>query len=146
MASRIEPALGLYWYADVDPTIAPGVSAPLWQLLIRTDVPSIYYKAGNADTAWVNIGLGGGSPTALGIQAFIYEADGTETTAGFDIDLPVPRTDANYIAQVTLGDTAEDFSMQAPPSDYTTTKFTCVPGANLTLGDQILVVIVPTTA
>lgn len=146
MASHIEPALGLYWYADVDPTIAPGVSAPLWQLLIRTDTPSIYYKAGNSDTAWIQVGAAGGGPSALGIQSFVYVANGSETTAGFDIDLPSPRTDANYNALVQLGQVAVECTLQQPPAAYTTTKFSCVPGVNLTAGDQLLVVIVPTTA
>lgn len=53
------PSVGLYWVDNVDPTIAPGLSAPLNQLLIRTDSPAIYYKSGAASTAWTQIGASG---------------------------------------------------------------------------------------
>lgn len=146
MATNIEPSVGLYWYFNVDPTIGPGVNAPLWQIGIRTDNPSIYYKSGPSDTSWTLIGSAGGGPISLGIQSFIYIADGSETTAGFDINLPVARADTNYIALVQRGQTAEDFELAQPPATYTPTKFSCVPGANLTAGDTLLVEIIPTTA
>jgi hypothetical protein len=37
------------------------MAAPLYQLLVRTDSPSIYYKSGTANTAWTMIGTSGGS-------------------------------------------------------------------------------------
>lgn len=64
-----EPLVGLIWQSAVDPTVPPGVNAPLWQLLIRTDVPSVYYKSGAADTAWTLIGTSsssGGTVTGTG--------------------------------------------------------------------------------
>jgi hypothetical protein len=42
-----EPSVGLYWFANFDPTTSSGMNAPLFQLLIRTDNDSIYYKSGN---------------------------------------------------------------------------------------------------
>lgn len=62
-----EPAVGLYWYANSDPTMAPGVSAPMYQLLIRTDTQAVYWKSGSANTAWTKIaGTGaGGSVTSI---------------------------------------------------------------------------------
>jgi hypothetical protein len=64
----IEPATGLYWYFDVDPTAGAGIAAPLWQLGIRVDIPSLYYKAGAADTAWIEIGNGGGGIGSIELQ------------------------------------------------------------------------------
>lgn len=55
-----QPAVGLYWYTNSDPTVGGGVAAPLAQLLIRQDVPSIYFKSGSANTAWTKIGSGAG--------------------------------------------------------------------------------------
>lgn len=57
-----QPALGLYWLQNSDPTVSPGVNAPLNQLLFRTDTPSIYYKSGSANTAWTRLG-NGAAPT-----------------------------------------------------------------------------------
>jgi hypothetical protein len=58
-ASSIQPSVGLYWTSTTDPTIAPGVHAPLWQPLWRTDVPSVYVKTAAADTGWTLLGAGG---------------------------------------------------------------------------------------
>jgi hypothetical protein len=54
------PAVGLYWLLNGDPTISPGANAPLNQLGIRTDTPSLYYKSGAANTAWTSLSGGGG--------------------------------------------------------------------------------------
>lgn len=56
------PSLGLYWFLNSDPTAGGGISAPLNQLLIRTDSPSIWYKSGAANTAWTRVG----TPSGLG--------------------------------------------------------------------------------
>lgn len=66
-ATTVYPPI-LYYASDTDPTAAGGVSAPVGQLLFRTDVPSIYYKSGTANTAW----------TALGRSAAVL----TPTTCG----------------------------------------------------------------
>jgi len=58
MTSSIYPSLGLYWLADVDPTIGAGVPGPLNQLLFRTDTNQLYYKSGSADTDWTPFGMG----------------------------------------------------------------------------------------
>ena len=59
------PAIGLYWFDTVDPTVPPGMSAPLGQLLIREDVPSIYYKSGPGNEDWTLIGAGSGGGGAI---------------------------------------------------------------------------------
>lgn len=62
------PSVGLYWLQNSDPTTAGGVTAPLNQLLIRTDSPSIYYKSGATNTAWTRLGTGtasGGTVTSI---------------------------------------------------------------------------------
>lgn len=51
---------GLLWSLNSDPTAGAGIAGPLWQLLVRTDVPSIYYKSGTGNTAWTNLSGGGG--------------------------------------------------------------------------------------
>jgi hypothetical protein len=60
------PAVGLYWLLNGDPTTAPGASAPLNQLGIRTDSASIYYKSGAANTAWTRLGTGASSGGVTG--------------------------------------------------------------------------------
>ena len=47
---------GLLYSLASDPTAGGGLTAPLWQLMVRTDIPSFYYKSGAADTAWTLIG------------------------------------------------------------------------------------------
>ena len=66
MTAIPEPSVGLYWYANVDPTVPPGVAAPLYQLLVRTDVSGLYWKASSLDTGWAGITSGGGTPGATG--------------------------------------------------------------------------------
>ena len=63
-----EPSVGLFWYETVDPTIGPGVCAPQWQLLIRTDVPSLYAKTGTSCTSWLLIAGGAGTGTVTSVQ------------------------------------------------------------------------------
>jgi hypothetical protein len=52
------PFVGIIWFVDFDPTTGSGVVAPLNQILIRTDAPSLYYKSGVPNTAWTRIGIG----------------------------------------------------------------------------------------
>lgn len=57
-ASSVQPSVGLYWTSNADPTTGGGVAgAPLWQFLIRTDSPSLYYKSGTSATSWTRIGI-----------------------------------------------------------------------------------------
>ena len=72
----VTPSVGLYWYSNVDPTTGAGVQAPLNQLLIRTDSPSIYYKSGATATGWTALGGGGGGGDITGVTA------GTSLTGG----------------------------------------------------------------
>lgn len=63
------PAIGLYWFDNVDPTVVPGMQAPLNQILIRTDQPSIYYKSGPLATDWTKVGIGsGGGGIGVNVQ------------------------------------------------------------------------------
>lgn len=70
-----QPSVGLYWFLNSNPTAGSGISAPLNQLLIRTDTPSLYYKSGPASTAWTEIGApGGGSGSAGTVSSILCEA------------------------------------------------------------------------
>ncbi len=60
-ASSVAPNVGLTWLSNTNPTLSPGVNAPLDQFLIRTDSPSIYYKSGPGPTQWTLIGSDGSS-------------------------------------------------------------------------------------
>lgn len=60
MADGPVPAVGLYWLKSSDPTGGTGMNAPLDQLLIRTDLPSLYYKSGATNFDWTLIGTSGG--------------------------------------------------------------------------------------
>ena len=62
-----QPALGLYWYDNTDPAAGAGMSAPLNQLLVRTDTSQIYYKSGTANTAWTALSTGGGGGTVTSV-------------------------------------------------------------------------------
>lgn len=57
-AVTVGPTYGLIWTVNADPTVAPGVSAPANQFVIRTDIPGLYYKSGASNTAWTQIGMG----------------------------------------------------------------------------------------
>ncbi len=59
------PSVGIYWLENFDPATGGGVNAPLNQLLIRTDAPSLYYKSGTANTAWTRLGSGTSAVTAV---------------------------------------------------------------------------------
>lgn len=123
-----EPAVGLYWVNAGDPTTGAGVSAPMYQLLIRSDNGSIYYKSGTANTAWTLIGqsAGGGvtgsgtanaipkwtATTVLGISA--TTDDGTTTTIGDALAVPGLTTLGNVaganIFPTTLAANADDYN------------------------------------
>lgn len=116
----------------------------------ETPLPGNPYTDINFQTPILAVDAGGVAQISillagLGIQSFRYVADGTETTAGFPITLQTARGDVNYNALVILLDTAEDFTVEQPPSGYATTHFTCIPGTNLTVGDVFAILIVPLT-
>jgi hypothetical protein len=67
------PSVGLYWFDNTDPTVGNGMAAPLGQLLIREDVPSVYYKNGPGNTDWIKIG--NGTPGINGITVENQGAD-----------------------------------------------------------------------
>lgn len=95
---------------------------------------------------------GAGSTLAsLGIQSYRYVATGAENPAGFPIPLQTARADANYNAVAALGDVSDGFggvgayALECPPSSYTNTQFTCIPGAQPLAGDILLITIIPLT-
>lgn len=67
----VHPQTGIVWSLGSDPTVPPGLSAPAWQFLIRTDNPSLYFKSGLGNTDWTL--LGNGSATA-GLTAVFRDA------------------------------------------------------------------------
>src|SRR5580698_2402661 len=87
------PSVGLYWLQNSDPTSGGGVAAPLNQLLIRTDTPSLYYKSGNANTAWTEIGAPGGGGGGGTVTSITCGAGVTCT--------PTPITSTGSIAIAT---------------------------------------------
>jgi hypothetical protein len=104
-ASGPEPAVGLYWQANVDPTIAPGVAAPLWQLLWRTDAPSIYFKSGAATTAWVKVGNGtssGGTITGGGTAPDLAVWSGATAIGNYAGSSPTACAANNALSRVTI--------------------------------------------
>lgn len=86
-AASVQPSVGLYWTSNSDPTVSPGVSAPAWQLLLRTDAPSIYYKSGAAATAWTAVG-GAAAPSRIfsATQSGAVPASGGGTTKFLNAD------------------------------------------------------------
>lgn len=86
-ANGPQPSVGLYWIENVDPTLSPGVAAPQWQLLIRTDTPALYYKSGTANTAWTKIGSGAasggitGSGTATHVPVWLTSTSQGDSSA-----------------------------------------------------------------
>ncbi len=68
MANGPRPSMLMYWFDNVDPTAGAGLSAPLNQILIRTDNNTVYYKSGLADTAWTQVGGGGVVVTGVNVQ------------------------------------------------------------------------------
>jgi hypothetical protein len=75
-----EPSVSLYWYEAFDPTTGAGVCAPQWQLLIRTDVPTLYAHTGTSCTAWTPIAGGGaGNVSGTGTYNTMTQWTGTDT-------------------------------------------------------------------
>jgi len=142
MAYVIEPNVGLTWFSDADPTVPPGVPAPLYQFLVRTDNDSVYYKSGTASTAWTLISGGGGPATPL--QTFRVVLDGTEGDT-ITVILPTPNADANYNPVVTLMIPNSDQikSINVVDGSITNTQFDVVLGADAELDDTIMVTIAP---
>ena len=88
-----QPAVQIYWYTSSDPTTGAGVVAPLAQLLIRQDVPSIYFKSGTANTAWTKIGSGaasGGTVTSITCGTGLTCAATNPITTSGTISLTTP--------------------------------------------------------
>jgi len=99
MAYKTVPNVGLTWISDADPTVMPGVPAPAYQFLIRTDSPSLYYKSGPGNTDWT--ALGGGGPPPSSSEGFQKVLDGTEGDVIL-VTLPTPWPDTDYNPTVTL--------------------------------------------
>jgi hypothetical protein len=133
------PSVGLYWYADFDPTTGAGMAAPLNQLLVRTDTPSLYYKSGFANTAWTLIGTGGGGGGA--VAAFTYTCTGSEDPDGFVVPLPTPRADTNFVAVAQCAGVTDIFGIDVPQASNTTTTITVRTTTTPTEGDVIAFVV-----
>lgn len=90
-----QPLVGLIWYDNADPTLGGGMAAPLNQLLIRTDLPSIYYKSGAANTAWTKVGSTaglGGTVTSVGCGTGLTCTPPTPITTAGVIDVTLTPT------------------------------------------------------
>ena len=86
---------------------------------------------------------GGGSS----IQAFRYIATGAEGS-DFNITLPAARASDLYRVFATPASVAEITPLSFPDTlagDRTTTQFRCVTGANLTINDQIDLLVITAT-
>ena len=109
-----QPNVGLTWYTSSDPTTGAGVSAPLAQLLVRQDVPSVYDKSGPLNTNWTKIGAGagGGAGTVTSVSCGTGElCSPSPITASGTISLNItPTTCGAGMAEVT---TASDGTSQA---------------------------------
>ena len=113
-----QAAVGLYWFLDGDPTVL-GMAAPIYQLLIRTDVSELYYKSGAANTAWTLIGGGGGgggTVTSITCGAGLSCSPNPITTAGTVSLAPdgsatviTVWTGSNTIGQSSASDTGSNF-------------------------------------
>jgi hypothetical protein len=139
MASSIQINLGLVWFANVNPTVAPGVSAPLNQFLVRTDVAGLYYKAGAADTAWTQLASAGPSPT--GYEIVNYVATGAEGT-DFFVSIGVVMANDSYGLVWSPAGMSNNLipAVDLPniaANDRTTTQFRVVTSAALTAGDKL---------
>lgn len=105
-----QPAVGLYWYDNTDPTAGAGMTAPLNQLLIRTDTPSIYYKSGSSNTSWTKIGTGtggggGGTVTSVACGTGMSCAPSPITTTGtVSINLTPTSCSAGMAETATASD------------------------------------------
>lgn len=102
------PSLGLYWFDNVDPTSGGGMAAPLNQLLIRTDSPSIYYKSGSTNTAWTKIGTnasGGGTLTSVACGTGISCTPNPIIATGSVVLNITPTTCSSGQAEVTTSAT-----------------------------------------
>lgn len=139
MASTINVNLGLTWFSTVDPTVGAGVSAPLNQFLIRTDVPGLYYKSDAANTAWTQLASAGPSPT--GYEIVNYIATGAEGT-DFNVAIGVVMANDSYgLVWAPAGMSGNLVPVADLPNilagDRTTTQFRVIVSNNLTAGDKL---------
>ncbi len=133
--SSISPMVGLWWLSAVDPTAGLGVPAPLNQLLIRTDDSSLYFKSGQADTAWTKVGSG--AVVVSTNQAWQYTANGAEANP-LVMGLPVARASANYVVMVEMGGPAGTLiTAQAIVSTFTVNQFQVEFSAPLVAGQVV---------
>lgn len=78
----IYPSVGLVWFSPLDPTVAPGISAPYGQFLIRTDEAGLYWKSGPLATDWSRIGVGSAATGFHNSGYFGDGGDGDKTVVG----------------------------------------------------------------
>jgi hypothetical protein len=80
----------------------------------------------------------GPAPTGTG-QRFVYTANGTETPAGFVVNLPQPQTQPYLVWAQMEGYPGYGpyMTFDIPTATMTPTQFTVLPSDNLVAGDQI---------
>lgn len=121
----IVPSVGLYWFSTLNPSIAPGVSAPNGQLLIWTASPSVWYKSGSCNTCWSQVGntggVGGGQSVGPGMQG-----DGS-------IGSPIDIKHGTVATQVPVwSGSAWSDALLAVGNQVTIQQTTCGAGTSLT--------------
>jgi len=117
---------------------SPGIQSAIvvaeLMRVTRSGVPVVSPGLPTVVVAATAIGDDGGGGNR---QAFIYTATGSETSAGFTVNLPFPRASSRYGVLATGAGLTDLLSFDCPSVDYTVNSFFCIPSANLTLGDKI---------
>lgn len=128
-ASSVFPNIGLMYISTTDPTTAGGVSAPMYQLLWRTDVPSVYYKSGTAATAWTQVGIGSSSITPTTVGADNLFGTGADGDLVFDGVNPVKGVaPVGSVYTMTTDLYADDMSISSGVTVVTSSRLIFVQG------------------
>jgi len=71
----MQPQFSLTQVVAVDPTAGAGVPGLPYQLLYRSDVPSVYIKTGAAATAWTQLGI---TSSNIAASSTVWYGDGSD--------------------------------------------------------------------
>jgi hypothetical protein len=85
---------------------------------------------------------GGSSGVSSGVRTLRYTADGSETTAGFNVAIAPPMA-AAYNVIVSMDACAFSLDFQSPSASNLLNQVTIIPGANMTAGDKIYITLIP---
>jgi hypothetical protein len=137
-----QPNVGLTWFYTGNPTSGGGIQAPMYQFLIRVDVPSVYWKSGTAATAWTIIGNGAspgtGTVTSITCGSGVTCTPNPITTTGTitaDGSAPTGSGSANAVA---VWVSASVLGYRLATDDGTTFKITrSEPGGRANIFDVI---------